>query len=145
MSFVSIAKEFFMLVKGELDQYTTEKSQIKVNDFKSVSLFTPAHVHFAKYGRGPGKQPPLNEIIKWLSKKGIVKGGNIQGAAFAIAKSIGKNGTINYVANAPNAMEEALNKHMKNYVNKINIEHVDDIEEQSLKLYRAALNSKSKK
>lgn len=142
MSFVSIAKEFFMLVKGELDPHTTEKSKIKVNDYKSVSLFTPSHVHFAKYGRGPGKQPPVDEIIKWLSKKGTIKGGDVRGTAFAIAKSIGKNGTANYVPNAPNALEEALNKHMKKYVDKINIEHVDDVEEKSLKLYRAALNKK---
>jgi len=143
MSFVSIAKDFLMLVKGELDPHTTQKSEIKVNNFLSVSIFTPAHVQFAKYGRGPGKQPPLDPIIAWVRKKGIITGEkNIRGSAFAIAKSIGKNGTKNYVPNAPNAIEEALTKHMKDYVNKINVEHVDDVEKESLKLYRVALNKK---
>ena len=143
MSFVKIAKDFLKLVKGELDQHTTQKSDIKVNNFLSVSIFTPAHVQFAKYGRGPGKQPPLDPLIEWVRKKGIITGEkNIRGAAFAIAKSIGKNGTKNYVPNAPNAIEEALKKHMGKYVNKINVKHVDDVEKESMKLYKVALNKK---
>jgi hypothetical protein len=128
MSFVSITREFLMLVKGDLDQYTTQKSTIKVNNFLSLSLFTPAHLQFAKYGRGPGKMPPLDPLIEWVSKKGIVSGGPSQarGAAFAIAKSISKKGTKNYVPNAPNALEEALNKHMNTYVTKVNEKHVND-------------------
>ena len=117
-----------MLVKGDLDEYTTQKSTIKVNNFLSLSLFTPAHLQFAKYGRGPGKMPPLDPLIEWVSKKGIVSGGSSQarGAAFAIAKSISKKGTKNYVPNAPNALEEALNKHMNTYVTKVNEKHVND-------------------
>ena len=128
MSFVKITREFLMLVKGDLDQYTTQKSTIKVNNFKSLSLFTPAHLQFARYGRSPGKMPPLDPLIQWVSKKGIVSGGasNARGAAFAIAKSISKNGTKNYVPNAPNALEEALNKHMNVYVTKVNEKHVND-------------------
>lgn len=128
MSFVKITREFLMLVKGDLDEYTTQKSTIKVNNFLSLSLFTPAHLQFAKYGRGPGKMPPLDPLIQWVSKKGIVSGGPSQarGAAFAIAKSISKKGTKNYVPNAPNALEEALNKHMNTYVTKINEKHVND-------------------
>lgn len=128
MSFVKITREFLMLVKGDLDEYTTQKSTIKVNNFLSLSLFTPAHLQFAKYGRGPGKMPPLDPLIQWVSKKGIVSGGasNARGAAFAIAKSISKKGTKNYVPNAPNALEEALNKHMNTYVTKVNEKHVND-------------------
>ena len=91
-SFVSIAKDFLLLVKGELDQHTTEKSNIKVNNFLSVSIFTPAHVQFAAYGR---------------------------------AKSIGKNGTKNYVSNAPNVIEEVLEKHLQFYANRLNNNHIE--------------------
>ena len=125
MSFVSIAKDFLLLVKGELDPHTTQKSEIKVANFLSVSIFTPAHVQFAAYGRGPGKQPPLDPLIAWVKKKGIVSGeSNIRGAAFAIARSIGKNGTKNYVSNAPNVIEEALEKYLHFYANKLNENHV---------------------
>ena len=125
-SFVSIAKDFLLLVKGELDQHTTEKSEIKVANFLSVSIFTPAHVQFAAYGRGPGKQPPIDPLIAWVKKKGIVTGEqNIRGAAFAIAKSIGKNGTKNYVSNAPNVIEEALEKHLQFYANRLNNNHIE--------------------
>ena len=141
MSFVKITKEFLMLVKGDLDQYTTQKSTIKVNNFKSLSLFTPAHLQFARYGRGPGKMPPLDPLIEWVSKKGIVSGGasEARGAAFAIAKSISKKGTKNYVPNAPNALEEALDKHMNTYVTKVNEKHVNDTVRKLEKSYNKEL------
>lgn len=128
MSFVSVTKEFLMLVKGDLDQYTTQKSTIKVNNFLSLTLITPAHVQFAKYGRGPGKMPPLDPLVQWVKKKGIVDGSpsQIKGTAFAIAKSISTKGTKNYVPNAPNALEEAINAHLELYVTKVNNKHVED-------------------
>ena len=127
MSFVSIAKDFLLLVKKELDPHTTQKSEIKVENFLSVSLFTPSHIQFAKYGRGPGKPPPINAILEWVKKKGVIIGNNnAMGTAYVIARSIGKKGTKNYVANAPNAMEEALEKHLQFYANRINAKHVDD-------------------
>lgn len=127
MSFVSVTREFLQLVKGDLDEYTTQKSTIKVNNFLSLTLITPAHVQFAKYGRGPGKPPPIDPIAKWLSSKGIISNPqDAKGAAVAIAKSIGKKGTKNYVANAPNAIEEAINKHLASYIEKVNNKHVED-------------------
>ena len=71
MSFVKVAKEFLQLVAGELDPYTTEKSRIKVNNYLSVSILTPAHIQFAKYGRGPGKPPPM-QLKNGLSMKELL-------------------------------------------------------------------------
>ena len=127
MSFVSVTREFLMLVKGDLDQYTTEKSTVKVNNFLSLTLITPAHVQFAKYGRGPGKPPPVEPIMKWLMQKGKISNPkDAKGAAVAIAKSIGKNGTKDYKANAPSAIEEAINEHLRYYIEKVNNKHVED-------------------
>lgn len=42
---------------------------------------------YVENGRKPGKMPPLNEIIKWVSSKGLPRS-----AAFPIAKKIGKFG-----------------------------------------------------
>jgi hypothetical protein len=121
MSFVSVAKEFFISVANELDPYTTEKSKVNVNNFKSVTLETVRHVQFAKYGRGPGKTPPIDPLVKWLNKKGIVTNPKeARGTAFAIAKSISKNGTKNWVRGAPNAIEEAVSKHVTDYYKKLN-------------------------
>lgn len=121
MSFVSIAKEFFKAVASELDPYTSEDSKLKVNNFKSVTLATVEHVQFAKYGRGPGKQPPIDPLIKWVKRVGIVKNDKeARGTAFAIAKSIAKKGTKNYVPNAPNAIEEAIADHILDYYKKLN-------------------------
>ena len=127
MSFVSVTREFLMLVKGDLDQYTTQKSDIKVNNYLSLSIITPAHVQFAKYGRGPGKPPPIDPIMKWLMSKGKISNPKeAKGAAVAIARSIGKNGTKDYTRNAPSAIEEALEKYLALYMTRVNNKHVTD-------------------
>ena len=118
MEFLNIAEAFLKAVTSELDPHTSNKGVIvKNNDDQSVVLFTPSHIQFAKYGRGKGKQPPVDAILKWVTSSGVIKYGSQKealGTAWAIAKSISKNGTKNYVPNAPNALEEALNKHLNN-------------------------------
>lgn len=127
MSFVKVTKEFLQMVAGELDPYTTEKSQIKVNNYLSLSIFTPAHVQFAKYGRGPGKRPPMDAIEQWVKYEGIIIGNLSQkGTAYVIAKSIGDKGTKNWVPNAPDAVTEAINKHLFEYIQNTNNKHLDD-------------------
>jgi len=136
MSFVSIAKEFYKAVANDLDPFTTEKSKLKVNSFKSVTLETVAHVQFAKYGRGPGKAPPVDPILEWVKWKGIVKSDKeARGTAFAIAKSISKNGTKNWVPNAPNAIEEAVSNHIMDYYKKLNNFVIDTQYEDIEKIY----------
>ena len=46
-------------------------------------------------GRGPGKQPPVRDIMDWIQLKKIPVPANltIESFAFAIANSIGKRGT----------------------------------------------------
>jgi hypothetical protein len=103
-----IAKDFLRLVSGELDQYTSEKGIIEMGK-SEVTLFAVSHIQFAKYGRGPGKKPPFQNILDFVKKERIkFEGTDERGTAFAIQASIGKKGTKNYVKNAPNALEEAI-------------------------------------
>lgn len=112
---LDIAKLFLEDVTGSLDSYTSEKGVITMGE-NSVSLETPSHIQYAKYGRGPGKQPPFQEVLDWVKREGIqFEDSTEEGTAWAIAKSIALNGTLNYVPNAPNALEEALRKHWENY------------------------------
>lgn len=46
---------------------------------------------FVEYGRRPGKQPPVDAILRWIVFKGI-GGPHPRRQAFAIARSIGKKG-----------------------------------------------------
>jgi hypothetical protein len=108
-----IAKDFLKLVTGDLDKYTEEKGIIRVEENR-VILFTASHIQFAKYGRGPGKKPPFENILEFVKKENIkFEGTDERGTAFAIQASIGKNGTKGYTKNAPNALEEALNKNFE--------------------------------
>lgn len=120
MKLIDIAREFLEVVTSELDPYTSKNGIIKQEGTKKISLLTPSHIQFAKYGRGPGKQPPIDPIIKWVEQEGIVRDGNsVEGTAWAIAKSIGKNGTKNYKPNAPNALEEAITNNFVEYNRKM--------------------------
>lgn len=122
---VNIAKEFLRMVSSELDPHTKEKGQVVVEGDDTVILLTPSHIQFAKYGRGPGKKPPLDPILKWVKEKHIQfrspNGRFItsKGTAFAIQRSIGKNGTKNWVKGAPNALEEAVTKNIDEFNKKL--------------------------
>lgn len=116
MSLIDVAREFLMAVKHELDPYTTRKGEVVQSGQFEFTLLTPSHIHFAKYGRGPGRMPPVDPLLKWVQDKGIQFDGLTQeGTAWAIAKSIEKRGTKNYVPNAPNALDEALTKHYRTF------------------------------
>lgn len=107
---LNIAKNFLLLVTGELDKYTKEKGIVEAQE-NSVILFSPSHIQFARYGRGPGKKPPFDSILEWVKKENIkFDNTDERGTAFAIQASIGKNGTKNFVPNAPNFLEEELKK-----------------------------------
>lgn len=116
IGFTDIAKEFLLLVSGELDQFTSQKGVVEIESETRVTLFTPAHIQYAKYGRGPGKKPPLDNILKYVESEGIIfDDTDERGTAFAIQASIGKKGTKNWVPNAPNALEEAIQAQLEKY------------------------------
>lgn len=115
---MAIAREFLVNVTTEMDSYTTRKGIISEQD-NSMILLTPSHVQFAKYGRAPGKKPPLDPILDWVKSKGIKFGSSSdEGTAFAIQRMIGEKGTKNFTPNAPNFLEEVLSKNYDEYIRK---------------------------
>lgn len=132
MTFIDIAREFLTAVKDDLDPYTTQKGKIEVG-IDSVTLLTPSHIQFAKYGRGPGKAPPVDPLEEWVIRKGIVESDKARGVAFGIAKSISLNGTLNWVPNAPNALDESIDKYLNKY------------DEETAKLFNVIIADEMKK
>lgn len=112
---MEISKEFLEAVTGELDPWTKTKGEIGDEGTK-VYLLTPSHIQYARYGRGPGKNPPFQDIFDWVKTEGI-KFGKLdeKGTATAIQFSIGHKGTSNWVPNAPSFLEESILKHMEEY------------------------------
>ncbi len=134
---MDIAREFLELVTMELDPYTSQKGVIKTEGDNKIVLLSPAHIQFAKYGRGPGKQPPHEAILEWVKREGIkFDGSTYEGTAWAIAKSIGKKGTSNWKPNAPNAMDEAITKNIDTYNDKLAQMLVVQVEDQLQEEYR---------
>ncbi len=139
-----IVEQFLKLVSGRLDKHTTEKGEVKASGNK-ITLFTPEHIQFAKYGRAPGKLPPIEPLIEWVKQKGIAKDDKeARGTAFAIAKSIAKNGTRNYVKNAPNAIGEAIEDEFDNYTTRLSGYFSEKINNEILDLIVKALPKDSK-
>lgn len=65
------------------------------NDVYQLTLKLPAYWKFFELGRRPGRMPPVSAIEKWIqTKKLIPRTPRRNGAAWAIAKSIAKKGTI---------------------------------------------------
>lgn len=119
--FLKLATEFLLAVTGELDNYTEEKGEIVSNGKDEVYLLTPSHIQFAYAGRGPGKSPPLNPILEWVKSKNIGEGIKEQkGTAFAIMRSIKEKGTKNWIPNAPNIMQVAINNNLQKYFDGLN-------------------------
>lgn len=147
-TFVDVARQFIGLVTGELQPYVSEKITVLVDSENKVSFFTPAHMQFAKYGRGPGKNPPLNPILDWVKRKRLqfrsTKGKFLSyiSTAFIIQKSIAKKGTKNWVPGAPNAIEEALKNGLKEYGKKLAEFHSKKTLEELQEIYREAFPEK---
>ena len=140
--FFEIAEAFLKAVSGELDPYTSEKGVVE-REGNSISLFTPAHVQFAIYGRGPGKMPPLDGILKWVEREGIIFGDSTaEGTALAIQASIGAKGTKNWVPNAPNALQEAINGNLKKYYDETSRKTLEITNEEISKVYEETFPSK---
>lgn len=119
MQLEDIVIEFLKLVSGELDPHTSQQGKIEDESnggAVKVALFTPSHIQFAKYGRGPGKQPPIDPLIEWAQGKGIP---DPESAAWGMAKAIAKEGTLNWVPNAPNAIDEAVLKYEQEFLLKV--------------------------
>jgi len=142
--FIRLSEAFLKAIAEDLDQYTTDKSVINIGS-DNVTMLTPAHVQFAKYGRGPGKKPPLDPILEWIGDKGIIfEGTNEMGTAFAIQNSIGKKGTKNWVPNAPNAIQEAINNSVGEYTKTLSVEVMEKQSQDVNKAYDKALPTEIK-
>ena len=82
---------------GELYNFK-EVIEYKGNLFE-LSVLVPDYFTYAENGRGPGKMPPVNKILKWIEFKHLVPRSNsgkvptTTQLAFAISKHIAKYGT----------------------------------------------------
>jgi len=98
-------------------------------------------IGFIDRGRGAAKPPPYKEIAKWIRAKGIKitdsKGRykkstlrNINRAAYGIAQSIGRRGTIKrFGYKGSNIYQKALWIRNTRYLDKIETAHLQDLEE----------------
>jgi hypothetical protein len=126
MTFEEIARSFLEACSKDFDAESSVKGEIIKGSggVESYTLLTPDHIQFAKYGRGPGKKPPLDGILEWVSKEGITfDGTDTRGTAFAIQNSISINGTLGHTKNAPDFVLDTVNKYQKEYEKELT-EHI---------------------
>jgi len=126
-SFEELTRDFLTKCKEEFDEVTTRESSIEESD-NEMSLLIPDHIQFAKYGRGPGVGPPLENVIDFIEAKNIIfEDQTLEGTAFLIQRSIATKGTSNWVENAPDFIEEVFEKYQKDYLSIVNVTIAKDI------------------
>lgn len=131
-----IAVEFLKAVTGELDPYTKEKGIVELTPM-GATLLTPSHIQFARYGRGPGKKPPFENILKWVQEEGIkFDSTDERGTAFAIQALIGKKGTKNWAPNAPSALEEAIKSNMDDFSKELGRKFLITVNDKVSNIYK---------
>ena len=119
-SFEDIARKFLEAVTSDLDTHSSIKGEIVKNNEASFSLLTPDHIQFAVAGRGPGKKPPLQQMLDLVNSKNILFDGlDKRGTAFAIQAAIGAKGTKNWIPNAPDIMETTVSKYQSEYEDEL--------------------------
>lgn len=78
-------------------QRSMELDKIVIDDrMMKVTISLEDYWYYLEHGRKAGKMPPIQPIIEWIESKPVppkVEGLTVRQRAFAIARSIGKNGT----------------------------------------------------
>ena len=134
----SIAKEFLQKVTYDLDKETTRKGEIH-EGVNEVYLLTPSHIQFAKYGRDKGKPPPLSPILTYVKRENILfDGEDHEGTAEKMRWIIAKKGTKNFVKNAPNFLEEVIQRYESDYVKEVSDKITIQINEKLQEFYKKA-------
>jgi hypothetical protein len=115
-SFKEIARKFLNAVKSDTDTYTSLKGEIVENSPTSYSLLTADHLFYAKNGRAPGKNPPLEQMLNFVKSKNILFDGmDSKGTAFAMQAIIKNKGTANYKPNGTDPLLDAVNKYQNQF------------------------------
>ena len=88
---------------GDKDLSEGDLNMVNNSEDDGGDLTGDAHYYFLVHGRRPGKQPPMDNILSWLEKKGIAPEGeiSIRSLAFLIARKIGKLGTDIFLGRRP--------------------------------------------
>jgi hypothetical protein len=101
-----VQEEISGLARAPVDRGTYRRSFHYENIPNGATIFNSAlHAGVIEYGRRPGeKAPPLQVIVAWLARKGIVKGAGsrnfatdsqyakLRSAAFVMARAIKRRG-----------------------------------------------------
>lgn len=139
---LELAEDFLKKVRKDIQPYTSNRIELTVGK-SQAKVEIPSHIQFARYGRGPGKQPPVDEILAWVKREGIATAPTEQlGTAWAIAKSIAKNGTKNYVSGAPNFVDEVIKKYEDDFIDDVAELTADNVAEQLIDSLEQIFGSK---
>jgi hypothetical protein len=87
------------------------------NWVKSIGIF---YLEFLDTGRGPGKFPPIAQLIKWAQSKFGVDEVEAKSIAFAVARKIADLGTEIYMNKGQGIELEMLSKNLLNLKSKKN-------------------------
>jgi hypothetical protein len=79
--------------KGIFSSGRSAQSLRSVTEPTGGKLFGKDYFHFQKVGRRPGRFPPIDAILQWITDKGIRSDIPIKSLAYLIARKIAQSGT----------------------------------------------------
>jgi hypothetical protein len=85
-------------------------------EVRSGELYAKHYWYSLVHGRKPGKMPPIDSILDWLTNKGITADISLRSLAFLIARKIGRVGTDIYLGKRPGlALDEIIAKRQEEF------------------------------
>lgn len=103
-----------------------------------LAIALAGYWYWVEKGRGPGKQPPLDNIIAWVEQTGLaaiedVDGGNIsvRSLAFLIARKIGREGTA-----GKNIVGDIVANNAERWTQRIRAAAVTDIQNEVNRIFK---------
>lgn len=74
-----------------------------------ADLFGAAHWKYVGNGRGPGKPPPIDPLVRWAKAKGLASDDKAaRSFAHAVARTIAKEGTLDNRLGGKNVFAEVI-------------------------------------
>lgn len=84
----------FSKISGNINRASQLAKATDIGYVRGTIVGAP-HLKYALQGRGPGKPPPIQDILNWMMVKGVGhEGRSLSQQAYFIAKRIGEVGTL---------------------------------------------------
>ncbi len=131
-----IVDEVFVPRFNELGMNATGQ-WLKTVDAKDNTIIGQDYTQYLADGRGAGKPPPIDPLEKWVEAKMGIHGKQATSIAFAISKTIAKEGTSWHQKGGTDLLKILESPEvLKMFTERISVFYINDVKNQYLKIFK---------